>query len=120
MDYREAIEKALKGDEEGFRFLYEETYKSKYYLALQYMKNNEAAEDVLQDAYMKAFAKLHTLDEPEVFAGWLGTIVANTAKNALVKKNPLLKGRRLRQVCYVFYNKIYYSHISSILKVIKL
>ncbi len=29
MDYREAIEKALKGDEEGFRFLYEETYKSK-------------------------------------------------------------------------------------------
>lgn len=65
MDYREAIEKALKGDEDGFRFLYEETYKSKYYLALQYMKNNEAAEDVLQDAYMKAFAKLHTLAEPE-------------------------------------------------------
>ena len=29
MDNREAIEKALKGDEEGFRFLYEETYKSK-------------------------------------------------------------------------------------------
>ena len=35
MDYREAIEKARKGEEQGFSFLYEKTYKSKYYLALQ-------------------------------------------------------------------------------------
>lgn len=54
------------------------------------MKNKEAAEDVLQEAYMKAFSKLDKLSEPEAFEGWLGTIVANTAKNALVKKNPLL------------------------------
>lgn len=90
MDYREAIEKARKGEEQGFSFLYEKTYKSKYYLALQYMKNKEAAEDVLQEAYMKAFSKLDKLSEPEAFEGWLGTIVANTAKNALVRKNPLL------------------------------
>ena len=90
MDYREAIEKARKGEEQGFAFLYENTYKSKYYLALQYMKNKEAAEDVLQEAYMKAFSKLDKLSEPEAFEGWLGTIVANTAKNALVRKNPLL------------------------------
>ena len=90
MDYREAIEKAKNGEEQGFSFLYEKTYKSKYYLALQYMKNKEAAEDVLQEAYMKAFSKLDKLSEPEAFEGWLGTIVANTAKNALAKKNPLL------------------------------
>ena len=54
------------------------------------MKNKEAAEDVLQEAYMKAFSKLDKLSEPEAFEGWLGTIVANTAKNALVRKNPLL------------------------------
>ena len=90
MDYREAIEKAKNGEEQGFSFLYEKTYKSKYYLALQYMKNKEAAEDVLQEAYMKAFSKLDKLSEPEAFEGWLGTIVANTAQNALVRKNPLL------------------------------
>ena len=39
---------------------------------------------------MKAFSKLDKLSEPEAFEGWLGTIVANTAKNALVRKNPLL------------------------------
>ncbi|MFR9098561.1 MAG: hypothetical protein ACLVI9_01555 [Anaerostipes hadrus] len=35
---------------------------------------------MLQDAYLKAFSKLGTLKQPEVFEGWLGMIVANTAK----------------------------------------
>lgn len=90
MNYTEAIKMANQGKEQGFTFLYENTYKSKYYLALQYMKNKEAAEDVLQEAYLKAFSKLEKLKEPEAFEGWLGVIVANTAKNALAKKNPLL------------------------------
>lgn len=55
MNYSEAVALALEGKEQGFQFLYEESYKSKYYLSLQYMKNKEAAEDVLQDAYIKAF-----------------------------------------------------------------
>lgn len=90
MNYTEAIDLALAGREEGFRFLYDETYKSKYYLALQYMKNEQAAEDVLQEAYMKAFSKLDTLGQPDAFPAWLGTIVGNTAKNMLQKKNPML------------------------------
>lgn len=90
MDYKEALRLAKEGRDEGFRFLYEETYKSKYYLALQYMRNEEAAKDVLQEAYIRAFAKLDTLERPEAFPGWFGTIVANTAKNMLQKKNPML------------------------------
>ena len=90
MDYKEAVALAKQGDERGYGFLYETTYKSKYYLALQYMKNEEAAQDVLQEAYIRAFTKLDMLTEPEAFPGWLGRIVANTAKNMLVKKNPML------------------------------
>ena len=90
MNYIKAIKLAKEGKERGFEFLYESTYKSKYYLALQYMKDEEAAKDVLQEAYMKAFSKLRDLDQPEAFPGWLGKIVANTAKNMLVKKNPYL------------------------------
>ena len=90
MNYTEAINLARNGDDRGFNFLYAETFKSKYYLALQYMKNEDAAQDVLQDAYMKAFANLDMLKNPEAFSGWFGRIVANTAKNALVKKNPML------------------------------
>ena len=90
MTYTEAINLAKAGEERGYGFLYEKTYKSKYYLALQYMKNEEEAEDVLQEAYIKAFSKLDTLENPEAFQGWLGMIVANTAKNMLAKKRPLL------------------------------
>lgn len=54
------------------------------------MKNEEAAKDVIQDSYLKAFTKLDTLENPEAFAGWLEIIVANTAGNALQKQNPLL------------------------------
>lgn len=90
MTYTEAIDLARAGEERGYGFLYEKTYKSKYYLALQYMKNEEEAEDVLQEAYMKAFAKIDTLEKPEAFPGWLGMIVANTAKNMLGKKRPVL------------------------------
>lgn len=90
MNYTQAVQLAKEGKEEGFNFLYEDTYKSKYYLALKYMQNEEAAKDVLQDAYIRAFSKLDMLDNPEAFSGWLGIIVANTAKNALQKKKPML------------------------------
>jgi RNA polymerase sigma factor (sigma-70 family) len=88
--YAQAVELAKSGDEKGFEYLYEKTYQSKYYLALQYMKNEESAKDVLQEAYIKAFSKLDKLEQPEAFSGWLGVIVANTAKNMLTKKNPML------------------------------
>ena len=88
MDFKEAVALARAGEERGFGYLYANTQESKYYLALQYMKNEEMAKDVLQDAYIKAFANLDKLEKPEAFSSWLGTIVANTAKNMLVKKKP--------------------------------
>lgn len=90
MDCRQAVRLAKEGKDEGFRYLYESTYKTKYYLAVKYMKNEDAAEDVLQDAYIRAFSSLDSLENPEAFPAWLGMIVANTAKNALKKRNPLL------------------------------
>lgn len=90
MNYEEAVKLAKAGDETGYRYLYDQTYQSKYYLALQYMKNEEAAKDVMQDAYLKAFTHLDDLKEPVAFPEWLGRIVANTAKNILERKNPIL------------------------------
>lgn len=90
MDQAEAVRLARKGDERGYRFLYDTTYQSKFYLALKYMKNEAAAEDVMQEAYLKAFSKLDTLKDPAAFDSWIGRIVANTAKNMLKQKDPML------------------------------
>lgn len=90
MDYRQAVMTALQGDGSGFAWLYEATQHDMYYIALKYMKNEDDAMDVLQDSYMKAWQSLASLKEPENFRAWFGRIVANTAKNALVKKRPTL------------------------------
>ncbi len=87
MTYTEAVEKALKGDTTGFDFLYNSTKNNKYYLALKYVKNEEAAKDVLQEAYIRAWKNLDKLKEPERFESWLSQIVVNTAKNELEKRN---------------------------------
>ncbi len=90
MTYTPAVTSAIEGDEKAFAFLYEVTHQSMYYLALKYMKNADSAEDILQDAYLKAWKALPNLKDPETFPAWLGRIVANCAKNALAKKSPLL------------------------------
>lgn len=90
VDYTQAVEQAKAGREEGFTFLYENTYRNKLYIAMKYMKNEQDAMDVLQDAYIKAFARLDSLQDANAFPGWMSTIVANTAINALQKKKAVL------------------------------
>lgn len=90
MDYAEAVRLARGNDERGFGVLYEKTFKYAFSRARMYMKNDDDAADVVQDAYISAFSKLNMLEEPEKFPAWLKTVVANTAKNALKKKNPLV------------------------------
>ena len=90
MNYTEAVALAKAGMKGDTVFFMRLPIKVNNYLALQYVKNEETARDVLQEAYIRAFTKLDMLAEPEAFPGWLGKIVANTAKNVLVKKNPML------------------------------
>jgi len=90
MNYDEAITLAKQGKEEGFRFLYDETYSKNYYAALKYMKQEDAAQDVLQDAYIKAFSNLDQLAEADKFPAWFSKIVATKALDALKKKRMVL------------------------------
>lgn len=90
MDYKKAVEAAIKGNEKAFSALYKATQRDMYYIALKYMKNEEDAMDVLQDSYIKAWQSLTSLKDPASFRAWFGRIVANTAKNALAKKRPML------------------------------
>lgn len=90
MDYTEAVRLARENDERGFGYLYGETFDHAIFQARMYMKNDDDAADVVQDAYISAFSKLDMLEEPEKFPAWFKTVVSNTAKNALKKKNPLV------------------------------
>lgn len=86
MNWTEAVTLAKAGDNRGYDFLYTQTYQKNYYVALRYMKQEDAAMDVLQDAYIKAFNNLSQLQEPEKFPGWIARIVATKALDELKKK----------------------------------
>ena len=90
MTWKDAVGLALEGREEGYNFLYQQTYQKSYYVALKYMKQEEEAADVLQDAYIKAFQNLDQLQEPDKFPGWFSKIVASKALDELRKKKAVL------------------------------
>ena len=64
--------------------------KRAYYLAKQLVKDEDQAQDIVQDAYVKVFTNLHLLEQVENFQGWLNTIVVNKSKDYLKKKKPML------------------------------
>ena len=86
----EAAEAAKNGDSDGFAYIYEQTYSEKYYIALKYMKNSIDADDVISEAYVKAWEKIDTLEDVEKVDSWLGQIVARTALDTLKRKKPKL------------------------------
>ena len=78
------------GNNGAFNELYKLTSERAYYVALEFVKKDEDAQDILQESYVKALSKIGELDKPESFQSWLNQIVANKSKDFLKKKKPML------------------------------
>ena len=68
--------------------------RSVYVMALSYMKNEADAEDVAQEAFVRAFRKLSSFRAESKFSTWLISITINEARTrlrrqALVRMEPL-------------------------------
>ena len=68
--------------------------RSVYVMALSYMKNEADAEDVAQEAFIRAFRKLESFRAESKFSTWLISITINEARTrlrrqALVRMEPL-------------------------------
>ena len=86
---------ARRDDQNAVNELYNQTFKKAYFVARTAIKSSDGdyssqIEDILQDAYVKAFSSLDKLEDPEKFQGWLDTIVINRCKDFLKKKKPTL------------------------------
>jgi RNA polymerase sigma-70 factor, ECF subfamily len=70
---------------EGFRSAFDELalryQRQAIAVAYRLLGNLHDAMDVTQDAFLKAFANLHTLNQAEAFGGWLMRIVSNLSLN---------------------------------------
>lgn len=80
------IQKCLKGDPRSQRTLFEKYAPKMYTVCLRYAKDSDEAQDILQDAFIKVFAKLDSFDGNGSFEGWIRRITVNTALD-LIRKN---------------------------------
>ncbi len=85
-----AVVAAQNGDKDAFGYIYEQTCREKRYIAIKYVRNDADAEDVVADAYVKAWERIGSLEDPNKVSAWLGQIVARIALDLLKKKKPKL------------------------------
>lgn len=75
------VERARRGDAAAFEALVRRYYRAAHALALAVLGNPMDAEDVCQDAFVRALERLDRLRQPERFSAWLLQIVRNRARN---------------------------------------
>ncbi len=80
------IHQIVQGDTASFRILVDRYKDIAYSLACSIIKNPEAAEDALQDAFVKAFRSLPKFRFKASFSTWFYRIVINTCYSALEKQ----------------------------------
>ena len=71
------IKQLKKGNELAALNLYNDFSKAMYNTLIRITGDTEIAKDLLQEAFIKAFRKIESLEEPKAFGGWLKRIVIN-------------------------------------------
>ena len=84
--YQDLIERCRKGDTMAQFELYKLYYKPMYNISLRMVGNAIEAEDVMQEAFLKAFTKIDTYEGIVSFGAWLKKIVINRSLDQLKKR----------------------------------
>lgn len=77
------LDRARQGDREAFGRLVKRHQRRVYAAALHILGNHSDADDVTQDAFVRAYRGLGTFDGRADFFTWLYRITVNTALNSL-------------------------------------
>lgn len=76
----------MEGDEKAQFRLYKLYYKAMYSVSLRIVNNEVDAEDIMQEAFLKAFRKIKTYKGEVSFGAWLKKIVVNRSLDYLKKR----------------------------------
>jgi RNA polymerase sigma-70 factor (ECF subfamily) len=77
---------AKRGDSAAFEFLCKQSASTVFHVAQRMMRNNEDAEDVVQESFQRAFVHLKSFNGDSRFSTWLSRIAINAALMKLRKE----------------------------------
>ncbi|MCG8449735.1 MAG: RNA polymerase sigma factor [Pirellulales bacterium] len=84
----ELVLAALAGDNQAFGELANRFEQMVYAVCWRRLCDHAEAQEVTQDVLIKAFEKLHQLQEPAAFPGWLRSIAVRQAINRSTRRPP--------------------------------
>lgn len=99
---RPNVEKAKKGDKENFLALINENRLSIYKVARGILNNQYDIEDAIQNTIIKAYEKIRTLENNELFKTWIIRILINECKDILRKNKRIISlDEEINQSIYI-------------------
>lgn len=85
-DDAELVQAVRAGDSRAFTQLVERYQERLFSLARHYTRNRSEIEDIVQDAFVKAYRSLGAFQQQSSFATWIYRIAVNTALDALKRR----------------------------------
>jgi RNA polymerase sigma factor (sigma-70 family) len=89
MNISHLVEKIKKGDNKSFEKLYKLTEREVWFTCISFLKNETTAQDIMQETYITAFLKIHSLEKSSQIRSWLNRIAVNKCKNYLKGKGEI-------------------------------
>lgn len=84
------VKKAQHGNDQAFLKLIHTEKDKLYKMAFLYVKNENDALDVVQEAIYKAYISIEQLKEPKYFSTWITRILINVALNFIQKSTKII------------------------------
>ncbi|MEA1878118.1 MAG: sigma-70 family RNA polymerase sigma factor [Bacteroidota bacterium] len=84
--HQDLLNRCRWGDQQAQTEIYNLYYKAMYNTSLYITKNEAEAEDIMQEAFLKAFKLLQSVKVESGFGGWLKKIVINKSLDAVRKQ----------------------------------
>lgn len=78
---RDLVQQVIGGRREAFDDLIRRYQRQAVAVSYRLLGNSQDALEVTQDAFLKAFTSIATLQKPDAFGGWLMRIVSNLSLN---------------------------------------
>ena len=98
MNDRDLVQMTLRGDRTAYRRLIERYRNAVYGLVISFVGDFDVAEDLAQEAFIRGYYRLPTLEDPDRFGAWLRTVAANLCRMELRRRLRLPLEQSVREL----------------------